>query len=250
MSYITSITCGIKAYIDYMDYGEGWYMKLGKLSLKKTYKLIAKSRSGENIEIELDHRPAGAIEIRDLLGVENICEEYESVRVYENKKLIYVYPCTKKRKESDVDQTFEELKKELIKEVVEQLRQARSISPKDIIAQYLAEFQISRDLYKALKEIYEEKEKSSSGFGFLKDIVEALNILRQLSPQQPQVATQVTREQVLSETKNTLSNTANAVIEAVKILQNMSPEEREKLIKEAMQYISNFRSQAESTVNK
>jgi len=131
-------------------------LKIPKLTLKKTYKLVAKSRSGENVEIELSHKPAGAIEIKDLLGVESICEEYESVRVYENKKLIYVYPC-KKRKESDIDQSFEELKKELIKEVIEQLRQARSISPKDVIAQYLAEFQISRDLYKALKEIYEEK---------------------------------------------------------------------------------------------
>jgi hypothetical protein len=225
-------------------------LKIPKLSLKKTYKLIAKSRSGENVEIELDHKPAGAIEIRDLLGVENICEEYESVRVYENKKLIYVYPCTKKKKESDVDQTFEELKKELIKEVVEQLRQSRSISPKDIIAQYLAEFQISKDLYKALKEIYEEKEKTSS-LGFLKDFLEALSILRQLSPQQPQVATQqITKEQVVSETKTALANTTNAVIEAIKILQNMSPEEREKLVKEAMEYINNFRSQAQSTVNK
>ena len=225
-------------------------MKVPKLSLKKTYKLIAKSRSGENVEIELDHKPAGAIEIRDLLGTESICEEYESVRVYENKKLIYVYPCTKKRKESEIDQTFEELKKELIKEVIEQLRQARSISPKDIIAQYLAEFQISRDLYKALKEIYEEKEKSSSGFGFLKDIIEALSIIRQLSPQQQVATPQVTREQVLSETKTTLANTTNAVIEAIKILQNMNPEEREKLVKEAIEYINNFRGQAQSTVNK
>jgi len=231
-----------------MDRGD--ILKIPKLSLKKTYKLIAKSRSGENVEIELDHRPAGAIEIRDLLGTENICEEYESVRVYENKKLIYVYPCTKRRKESDVDQTFEELKKELIKEVVEQLRQARSISPKDIIAQYLAEFQISKDLYKALKEIYEEKEKTSSS-SLLKDILEALSILRQLSPQQPQVATpQVTKEQVVSETKTTLANTANAVIEAIKILQSMNPEEREKLVKEAIQYINNFRNQAEQGINK
>jgi len=80
-------------------------LKIPKLTLKKTYKLVAKSRSGENVEIELDHKPAGAIEIKDLLGVESICEEYESVRVYENKKLIYVYPC-KKRKESDIDQSL------------------------------------------------------------------------------------------------------------------------------------------------
>jgi len=113
-----------------------------------------------------------------------------------------------------------------------------------VIAQYLAEFQISRDLYKALKEIYEEKEKTSSS-SFLKDILEALSMLRQLSQPQPQVATQqVTKEQVLSETKASLANTTNAVIEAVKILQNMSPEEREKLVKEAMEYINNFRSQA------
>jgi len=101
-------------------------------------------------------------------------------------------------------------------------------------------------LYKALKEIYDEKEKTSS-YGFIKDLLEALSILRQLSPQQQQVTTP---QQVLSETKTTLANTTNAVIEAIKILQNMSPEEREKLIKEAMEYINNFRSQAQSTVNK
>jgi len=69
-----------------------------RLRLKKTYKLVAKSRSGENVEIELDHKPSGAVEIREILGVDNICDEFESVRVYENKKLVYVYPCPKRQK--------------------------------------------------------------------------------------------------------------------------------------------------------
>jgi len=60
-----------------------------KLRLRKRYIVKYKYRSGETGEMELDHKPAGAVELRELLGIDNICEELEYLRVYENNKLIY-----------------------------------------------------------------------------------------------------------------------------------------------------------------
>jgi hypothetical protein len=235
--------------------GKGDILKI-KLRLKKTYRLVAKSRSGENVEIELDHKPAGAVEIREILGVDNICEEFESVRVYENKKLVYVYPCTKKKKEeSELDALAKDLLKDFVKEAIEELRAKRTLTPKDVLAQLLAEYNISRDLYNALKEIYEKERGGSSFFSdfanFLKLMreLQALNVLQQATPPPPQQVVQ----QGLAQS---VTNVATGVAQVLNELMKMSPQEREKVFNEALakiseqfpqlkQYISNFRSQGE-----
>ena len=223
-----------------------------KLKLKKTYRLVAKSKSGENIEIELDHKPAGAVEIRDILGVDNICEEFENVRVYENKKLVYVYPCPKKKKEeSELDALAKDLLKDFVKEAIEELRSKRNISPKDVLAQILAEYQISRDLYSALKDIYE---KERGGSSFFSDLASFLRIMRELQAFNAlQQATQPLPQQAIQQS---ISNTATGVAQVLSELMKMSPEEREKVLNDALakiseqfpqlkQYIDNFRSQGE-----
>ena len=227
-------------------------MKL-KLRLKKTYKLIAKSKSGENVEIELDHKPAGAVEIRDILGVDNICEEFENVRVYENKKLVYVYPCTKKKKEeSELDALAKDLLKDFVKEAIEELRSKRNISPKDVLAQILAEYQISRDLYSALKDIYE---KERGGSSFFSDLANFLRIMRELQAFNiVQQATQPPQQQMIQQS---ISNTATGVAQVLSDLMKMSPQEREKVFNEALakiseqfpqlkEYLDKFRSEARS----
>jgi hypothetical protein len=227
-----------------------------KLRLKKTYKLVAKSKSGENVELELDHKPSGAVEIRDILGVDNICEEFENVRVYENKKLVYVYPCPKKKKEeSELDALAKDLLKDFVKEAIEELRAKRNISPKDILAQILAEYNISKDLYNALREIYERERGGSS---FFSDLANFLRIMREL--QAFNIVQQATPPPQQQAIKEAVSNTATGVAQVLSDLMKMSPQEREKVFNEALakiseqfpqlkQYVDKFRSEARSQSN-
>jgi hypothetical protein len=229
---------------------------ISKLKLRRRYFVKYKYKTGETGELEIDHKPAGAIELRELLGIDNICEELEYLRVYENNKLIYTYPCPKRRKEeSELDTLAKDLLKDFVKEAIEELRAKRNISPKDILAQILAEHTISKDLYNALKEIYERERGGSSFFSDLANFlrvmreIQALNVLQQATPPQQQQAVQ-----------QSITNTATGVAQVLSDLMKMSPEERTKIFNEALakiseqfpqlkQYIDNFRSQSESKSN-
>jgi len=223
-----------------------------KLKLRKRYFVKYKFKSGESAEIELDHKPSGAVELRELLGIDNICEELEYLRVYENNKLIYTYPCPKRKKEeSELDTLAKELLKDFVKEAIDELRAKRNITPKDILAQILAEHSISKDLYNALKEIYE---KERGGSSFFSDLANFLRIMRELQAFNiVQQATQPPQQQMIQQS---ISNTATGVAQVLSDLMKMSPQEREKVFNEALakiseqfpqlkQYLSNFRSQGE-----
>jgi len=224
-----------------------------KLKLRKRYFVKYKFKSGESAEIELDHKPSGAVELRELLGIDNICEELEYLRVYENNKLIYTYPCPKKKKEeSELDSLAKELLKDFVKEAIEELRSKRNISPKDILAQMLAEYNISKDLYNALKEIYE---KEHSGSSFFSDLANFLRLMREL--QAFSIPQQATSQQVI---KESVSNTATGVAQVLNELMKMSPEERTKVLNEALtkiseqfpqlkDYLDKFRGEARSQSN-
>jgi len=228
-----------------------------KLRLRKRYVVKYKFKSGETGEVELDHKPAGAVELRELLGIDNICEELEYLRVYENNKLVYSYPCPKRKKEEgELDTLAKELLKDFVKEAIEELRAKRNLSPKDVLAQLLAEYHISKDLYNALKEIYERRESGSSFFGDLANFLrlmrelQAFNIVQQAIPQPtPQSPQQIVQQSI--------TNTATGVAQVLSELARMSPEERERVINEALakiseqfpqirQYLSNFRNEAQS----
>ena len=224
-----------------------------KLKLRKRYFVKYKFKSGESAEIELDHKPSGAVELRELLGIDNICEELEYLRVYENNKLIYTYPCPKRKKEeSELDALAKELLKDFVKEAIDELRAKRNITPKDILAQILAEHSISKDLYNALKEIYE---KERGGSSFFSDLANFLRIMRELQAFNiVQQATQPPQQQMIQQS---ISNTATGVAQVLSDLMKMSPQEREKVFNEALakiseqfpqlkEYIDKFRSEARS----
>jgi hypothetical protein len=223
-----------------------------KLRLRKRYVVKYKYKSGETGEIELDHKPAGAIELRELLGIDNICEELEYIRVYENNKLIYTYPCPKKRRdESELDSLAKDLLKDFVKEAIEELRAKRSLTPKDVLAQILAEYNISRDLYNALKEIYE---RESGGSSFFSDLANFLRLMREFQALNTLQQAQQLTQQMLQES---VTNTVNGVAQVLSQLMQMSPQEREKVLNEALakiseqfpqlkDYLDKFRGEAES----
>jgi hypothetical protein len=216
--------------------------------------------TGETGEMEFDHKPT-APEIREHLGIENICEELEYARVYKGRKLVYQYPCPKRKSkgESELDTLAKELLKDFVKEAIEELRAKRNLSPKDILAQLLAEHHISKDLYNALKEIYERERGGSSFFSdfinFLRMLreLQAFNIVQQAIPQPtPQSPQQIVQQSI--------TNTASGVAQVLSELMKMSPQERERVLNEALakiseqfpqlkQYVDNFRSEARSQSN-
>ena len=208
--------------------------------------------TGELGEMEIDHKPT-AIELREMLGIDSICEELEYLRVYKGKKLVYQYPCPKRNKEeSELDSLTKELLKDLIREAVEELRAKRKITISDIMAQFLAEQNISRDLYNALKEIYE---KERSGSSFFSDFANFLKMMREFQAFNiVQQATQQTPQQVVQQS---ITNTATGVAQVLSELMKMSPQEREKVLNEALakiseqfpqlkEYLDKFRSEARS----
>jgi hypothetical protein len=223
-------------------------------------KVKYKYRNGGEIgELELDHKPAGAFELRELLGIDNICEELEYLRVYENNKLIYSYPCPKRKKEeSELDMLAKDLLRDFLREAVNELKAKRSLSPKDVLAQIIAEYQISRDLYKALNEIFSS---SSSSSGFISDLAEFFKLMRELQAQSTlasmaQATPQLTQQNVQA-IQQSIADTATGVAQILNQLMQMSPEEREKVLNEALtqlskqfpqlrEYLSNFRSEAGS----
>ena len=226
---------------------------LSKLGLTKYVLKYKFKDTGETGEMEFDHKPT-ASEIREHLGIENICEELEYARVYRGKKLVYQYPCPKRKRkeESELDALAKDLLKDFIKEAIEELRAKRKLSPQDILAQLLAEQHISRDLYYALKEIYEKERGGSSFFSefanFLRTLREfqAFNIVQQATPQSPQQIVQ-----------QSITNTTTGVAQVLSELMKMSPQERERVLNEALaklseqfpqlrQYLSNFRTEAQS----
>ena len=197
-----------------------------KIPFKKQLKIKYKYRNGDVGEIVIKKKPEGgwAHYIKDLLGVNNICDELEYVRVYDGSDLIYTYPCGR-RKSDELDTTFEDLKKELLREVINEIRSRRKVSLSDMLAQFLAEQKMLSDLYSVLKEQIEPKTSS------LKDIIDFIQILKTLSS--------LTQPLSKEEVKETLTNTGKGIADVLKMLSEMSPEEREKLMTEAMQNIMN-----------
>ncbi len=198
-----------------------------KIPFKKQLKIKYKYKGGDVGEIVIKKKPEGgwAHYIKDLLGVNNICEELEYVRVYEGTDLIYTYPCGSRKRSDELDTTFEDLKKELLREVINEIRSRRKVSLSDMLAQFLAEQKMLSDLYSVLKEQIEPKTSS------LKDIIDFIQILKTLSS--------LTQPLSKEEVKETLTNTGKGIADVLKMLSEMSPEEREKLMTEAMQNIMN-----------
>jgi len=231
------------------------------LPWKKKVELKFKWRSGEEGSIELDGYPESpALKIREVLGVDNICDEFEWVRIYVNGRLKYTYPCGKRKKreeEDELDQLLKQMKMEIFREYLEDLKAKRNINPKDLLAQIVAEFQISKDLYQSLKQIYEPHTVSTSSSSPLDKIMEKLleNIVMkavgasiapqpQPQPQQaPQQPPQVNVEQLLNILPENMKEMIKETIEKFK---QMPPEEQQKLVQEAVKEASKFRAQTKS----
>jgi DNA-binding Lrp family transcriptional regulator len=221
---------------------------------RKKVELKFKWRSGEEGSIELDEYPdSPAMKIREVLGVDDICGEFEWVRIYVDGRLKYTYPCSKKRKEKEedeIDSALKEFKKEIFKELLEEMRSKRNISAKDILAQMIAEFQMSKDLYNTLKQFYEPHTVSSSSSSVLDRIMEKLleNVVMRavgasIAPQPQPQSQQVNVEALINMLPDDLRNTIKDVVEKFK---QMSPEEQQKLIQEALKEAEKFRGKAES----
>jgi membrane-associated HD superfamily phosphohydrolase len=228
-----------------------------QLPWRKKVELKFKWKSGEEGSIELDEYPESpAMKIREVLGVDDICDEFEWVRIYVKGRLKYTYPCGKKKKkeeEDELDQLLKQMKMDIFREYLEDLKAKRNISPKDLLAQMVAEFQISKDLYQSLKQIYEPQlqaqtlQQSSSPLDKIMEKVLDTVVTRALSAQAqqsstqqaPQQAQQANIEALVSMLPEDLKNTIKDVVEKFK---QMPPEEQQKLVQEAMKEANKFRA--------
>jgi hypothetical protein len=210
-------------------------------------------KSGEEGQIELDEYPEfPAQAVKEVLGVEDVCDNFEWVRIYVGSRVRYSYPCRKRReeKEDELLKLAKEVLMEELKETLQSIREKKSISTKDILAQLIAEHKMSVDLYKALKELYEPRvEKSSTSTAedelgkIFVDIFRMAIMGRLVQQQAPQQAQP-------SQAPSAPPSLANVVTEALKEFSQLPPEERAKLINEALEKVrelaGNFRGEAKS----
>jgi hypothetical protein len=88
-----------------------------------------KYKSGEEGQIELDEYPEyPAQAVKEILGVEDICENFEWVRIYVGTRVRYSYPCRKKKeeKEDELLKLAKEVLMEELKETLQSIRERRT----------------------------------------------------------------------------------------------------------------------------
>jgi hypothetical protein len=212
-----------------------------------------KYKSGEEGQIELDEYPEyPATAVKEILGVEDICENFEWVRIYVGSRVRYSYPCRRKKdeKEDELLKLAKEVLMEELKETLQSIREKKNLSPKDILAQLVAEHKMSVDLYKALKELYEpqlartpsstvEDELGKLFVDLLKSAIMGRLALQQPLQQSPQQAQTASAQ---AQPASIMSTIAKAVEEFMQL----PPEERTKIINEALEKLGNFRGEAKS----
>jgi len=230
--------------------------KRNRIILKYRYK------NGEEGQVELDKYPEyPAMQIKEILGIEDICDTFEWVRIYVNNRVKYSYPCgrRKKEEEDDITKLAKELIREQLKKSLERIGSEQQYSPKDILAQLLAEHQMSRDLYMKLKEVFEPHTAKESPFDKLMEKllekalerVVSIPVLQQAqqSPS-PSPAPQQQQANVEALLSMLPPDVQSAIKEVVERFKSLPPEEQQKLVNEAMQYAKqlkgNFRGEAKS----
>jgi hypothetical protein len=206
-------------------------------------------KSGEEGQIELDEYPEyPAQTVKEILGVEDICENFEWVRIYVGSRVRYSYPCRRKKeeKEDELLKLAKEVLMEELKETLQSIRERKNISPKDVLAQLIAEHKMAIDLYRALKELYEPNVKTSSSSSvedelgkmfmdlFKMVLMNSITGWIQRPMQQQQPVTQQPHQQPQA-TPSTSTNIINIINEALKEFSQLPPEERAKVVSEALE---------------
>lgn len=186
----------------------------------KKYVVRAKRRDGDTVEFTLDHQP-DAVELRELLDADNLCEEFEYIYVFKNKKRIYTYPCRRKRNaEEKKEDEFTKLAKELL---LERLKKTLTEEKKEYtIHDLLAQFYNDIDLAEKIAQKIQNKLNPASSIDFdkfMEFITKVMSMLPQFKP--VQAPTQLSLQQVQAPSQEDLKKVEDIL---TKVKANINPE--------------------------